>query len=212
MGQNRAQLDSGANMVFAANPGDITLSQKLLNGNATVGAANLSAPEVLGGILRRTGSTANYADVFPSAESILRACPVLGPGDSFEFTLINTVAFTNTPTGGTGIVMGNNTAQAVSSVRDYLFQVLGNGFTQVASASTVNGSPVITNISAAQIANINIGQGISGTGIPGGATVIGTNLSTGTVTMSANASATGDVVAVTTFPRIRVDGIRSSSL
>ena len=212
MGQNRSSLDGGANNVTAAQGGDITMSQKIINSNTTVGAATLTAQQVLGGVLRRTGPTAHYIDTFPTADSLLQACPILSVGDAWELIHINTVAFTNTPAAGTGIVLGNETTMAASSHKRFLFTVLGNGITQVAAATTTNGSAVITNIAANLIANIRVGQGVSGTGIPANTYVIGVNLTAGTVTMSANATADGAIVAVTTFPRIRVDGIGGGTL
>ena len=211
MSQNRAQLDKGANNVQAAQNGDITMSQMNFNNVRVVGAYTLSAAHVLGGIINRTGPTAGYTDTFPSALELLQACPQLSVGDSFELIIINTVAFANTVAAGAGIVLGANTAIAASTVREYLLTVLATGFTQVV-ARTVNTNPVITGLSAADAAQLTAGMGVTGTGIPGGATVIGVNASAGTVTISANATATNQFTALTFTPRIRIDGVRSSTL
>ena len=52
-----------------------------------------------------------------------------------------------------------------------------------------NGSPVITNIAGAEFNDIRIGTRIVHANIPDGAVVIGFNTTTGTITMSANATA-----------------------
>ena len=212
MSQNRAQLDKGANNVQAAQNGDIVMSQMTINNVTVVGASTLSVAHVLGGIINRTGPTAGYTDTFPSALELLQACPQLAVGDSFELIIINTVAFANTVAAGAGIVLGANTAIAASSVREYLLTVLATGFTQVAAGATVNTSPLISGLSTADAAQLTAGMGVAGTGIPGGATVTGVNASAGTVTISANATATNQFTALTFTPRIRLDGVRSSTL
>jgi hypothetical protein len=60
--------------------------------------------------------------------------------------------------------------------------------------TTVSGSPIITNFLKKGIA---VGDLVTGTGIPGGTTVLGYNINTQTLRMSANATASGSLVAIT---------------
>lgn len=211
MTQNRAQVDGGANQVRQQQPGDIILSQLQQSQLATVGAGNLTAQMVLGGILNRTGPVGAYIDTFPDASAILAAQPQLGVGDSWTFIFRNTVAFAMTAAVGVGIVLGTNTATAASLVREYLLTVLSGGQQQILAINTTNASPVLTGLSPAQAALLQPGMGVTGAGIQAGSTVIGVNSVTGAVTLSLAATATS-TVAGTFFPRIQLDGIRSSTL
>jgi len=211
MGQNRAQVDSGANQVRAQQPGDVVLSQLKSTALATVGAGTLTAAMVLGGIITRTGPVAGYADTFPAASDILAANPQLGVGDSWSLIFINTVAFANTVAAGTGIVLGSNVNIAASLVREYLFTVLAGGAQQIFAANTTNASATITGLSQSQAALLQPGMGVTGTGIAASSVIIGVNSTLGTVTLNNAATATG-TVAITFVPRIQVDGVRSSTL
>lgn len=66
----------------------------------------------------------------------------------------------------------------------------GSAFT----ASTTSGSASLTSVSS--VANISVGQGLVGTGIPTGATIVSIDSAT-QITISANASATGSGVSIT---------------
>lgn len=211
MSQNRAQVDGGANNVRHQVAGDSILSQLQYSTLATAGDGAWGATAVMAGVINRTGPGANYADTIASAASLIAAAPVLSVGDSFTLLVRNTVTFANTVAAGSGIVLGSNTAIAASLVREYLFTVLSSGVETIMQAGTVNGSAVLTGLTSAQAEKLMPGMGVTGTGIPGSTTVIGVNGTTGAVTLSANASATG-TVGLTFFPRIRVDGVRTSTL
>lgn len=208
---SRGRLDLGGNDVRAQGPGDSFLDQSIITPVTTVGNATLTAAQLVSGIIRRTGPTAGYADIFPSADSLLTAVPQLGVGDSFKLNFINTVAFANTPTGAEGVVLGNNTGVALSAARQYLISILGDGVRQAFNAATTNASNVVTGLDAIAIANIRPGQGVTGTGIPANAFVTSVNQTARSFTISANATATG-IPAVTSFPRYQVDGLFSATL
>lgn len=212
MSQNHAQVDASANMVRAQGPNDITMSQVRLTPVTPASSATLTAAAVLSGAVYRTGPTAGYADVFPSAADICAACPVLNAGDSFEFFFINSVAFANTVAAGTGIVLGVNTAIAASNTRTYLLTALAVGVNSIAAISTTNASAVLSGFSDASLKLVSVGMGVTGIGIPASTTVIAVNATNNTVTMSANATATGSLVAATFTPRIQIDGVMSSAL
>jgi hypothetical protein len=211
MSLNRAQIDRGGNWVGMQGPGDAVLGELQVVSITTVGNGLVSAQGMLAGIIQRTGPTGNYADVFDSADNLLAAAPFLVAGDSFDFMLRNTVAFTNTPTAGEGVTLGLNTAMVASNVRRYLVEVQASKRRQVFQANTTNANAVVTGLTQAQCDLLEPGMGISGTGITGGTTVIAVNSVAGTVTLSANATATGSP-ALTFFPRYTVRGLYTAAL
>lgn len=200
--------------------GDLLANNEIIQALASSNAAlQLTGAQVTSGILRRTLPAGNYADIFPAASDLIAALqsqayigtgsytPVGVPdGTSFRLRYINTVAFTNTPTIGTGGTLGNSTAIAASSVKDYLITVTSGTPGSVVTGNTTNGSAVITNMNAGLLQYITAGQLITGTGIPAAATVLSVQPGVG-VTISANATATNASVALTFGPSYRVDGI-----
>ena len=212
MAQNHGRVDASANSVRQQLPNDIIMSMNRITPVTTAGNATLTATQVLSGIVSRTGPTAAYADAFPDAAAICAACTVLSAGDSFDLTILNTVAFANTPTAGQGIVLAGNTALNASSMRRYLLTCLAAGVASIATVTSTNANPTLANLSDAAIKVIVPGMGVTGTGIPASTTVLAVNSVTNTVTLSAVATATGSLVAATFFPRIQVDGVFSASL
>jgi hypothetical protein len=212
MSQNRTDISITGNQVRTQAAGDIIMSQIKLTAVSVAGASLLTAAAVLSGAISRTGPAAGYIDTFPDAAQICAACPDLNVGDSFELLFINTVAFANTPAVGLGIVLGANTPIAASAVRRLLFTALSIGVNNIAAVSTTNASAVISGIAATDLAKMAVGMGITGTGIPASTTILGINGTTGTITLSAAATATATLVAVTTFPRIQVDGLMAGTL
>lgn len=211
MAQVKTRVDAGANNVRMQVANDIVIAQYKIAQLATAGNGAPGVTAVLGGVLNRTGPAAAYTDTIPSAAALLAAAPTLTVGDSFSWIVRNTVAFAATLAGGTGIVIGTDTGIAASLVREYLLSVLATGVEGIYQVNTTNNSAVLTGFTATQIAAISPGMGVTGAGIPANATVIGVNSSTNTVTISANATATATVGA-TFFPRIQLDGVRSSTL
>ena len=211
MGVNRAQIDRGGNFVQAQPAGERLLSQSTLVADATAGASTISVAALLAGITQRTGPGAGYTDTFPSAANLLAAQPDLSIGDSFEYTFRNTVAFAMTAAAGEGVVLGTNVDIAASTVRDYAITILSNGPRQIASGNLTNASATVTGIPLSVAAQIQPGQGVTGTGVPANTTVLSVNANTGTVVLSQAATATA-TNALTFFPRYQVQGIRSATL
>jgi hypothetical protein len=211
MAVNRAQVDLGGNMVSAQATGSRLLKQASLVADTTAGASTISVAALLAGITQRSGPGAGYTDTFPAADLLLQAQPELSIGDSFEYIFRNTVAQAMTAGAGEGVVLGTNVDIAASLVREYLITVLGIGPRQAFFANVTNLSPTITNIPAANAAQLKVGQGVSGTNIPANSFLVAVNQSAGTATMNANATGTA-AVAVTAFPRYSVQGIRTSTL
>lgn len=212
MSMNRAQIDSGGNYVRAAGPGDSAMDQHQVVAITTVGAGIWTAVAMNAGIIDRSGPVAGYADTPDTAENILLANPNLSIGDSWEFTVRNTVAFANTVAVNTGVeLVGGNTAITASLFRDYLMTCLANKRTQIYSVGTTNASPTLTGLTQAQCDTLVAGMGVTGTNISASTTVIAVNGAAGTVTMSANATGTGTVPG-TFFPRFTLKGLRMGTL
>ena len=198
--------DSGLQRVAIV--GDVVATNDVLTPLTTVGAGTLLAPLLVATILYRTGPTGAYADTTDTAANIIALLSQAGvqQGDSYRFRHINTVAFACTLTGGAGVTVVNPTVNA-SSVKDFLVQVTSAAqVSVVGNCSTTNASAVVTGMTQAQTSAISIGQAVSGTGISGGTTVIGIQSGVG-VTLSANATATNNPVALTFSPTVTITGI-----
>lgn len=179
--------------------------------DATAGNITLPVAGFLGGWIDRSGPGAGYADATPSADALLAALPDLTRGDSFTFMLTSSVAFANTITAGTGVTLAGTTQVAASSTREYLVTLTSEPKrTKIGAGSTTNASAVLTNIPITDLDDIGVGMGVSGTNVPASTTVLAVNLSAGTVTMSANATASGDNIAFTFTPQFEMRGIRTA--
>lgn len=207
----RAQVDSGGNNVQAQPVGARTLEQSALVADVTAGASTISVAALMSGITQRSGPGAGYTDTFPSADLLLQAQPELSVGDSFTHIFRNTVAQAMTAAAGEGVVLGTNVDIAASLVREYLLTILGIGPRQIFQGSTTNANAVITGIPLANAALLKPGQGVSGAGIAANSYIVAVNQAIGTLTMNQNATATA-TVAVTSFPRYQVQGLRSATL
>lgn len=208
----RSRVTLGGNEVFSQGPGQSVMCQLQYEANTTVGASTLTVSSILAGIINRSGSVAGYIDTLPAVSSLIAAVPNLSPGDSFTFRIRNTVAFILTLAVGTGWTLGSNTAIAASLVREYLVTMVSTNPPSTFTATTTNASPILTNISAASLALLQPGMVLSGTGVAASQTIIAVNANARTVTMSANASATGDVIAITANPTATVEGVCSTTL
>lgn len=218
MSQNAGRIDRGGNDVQKAGPGDMIMDQKKRVALAGTGTQAITALAILSGIIVRTGPVAGYADTFPAADDICAACPALDAGDSFEFLFDNSgTAQANTPTAGAGITLVNGNVTA-SLVKRFLLTCLAAGRTTILSGNTTNASPTVTFTGASGfptapqassfLKNIQPGMIVSGTGITGGTTVLAVNSSAGTITLSANATATSvNGVALTFTPSIEIRGL-----
>lgn len=91
--------------------------------DSTAGPTTLTAAQLLGGILYRTGPGAGYADTTPTAAQIIAAMDNPQIGDSFIFIHVNGVAYACTFTAGTGVTLAGTVNNAASKVRMYLCTV-----------------------------------------------------------------------------------------
>jgi hypothetical protein len=208
-------------------PGDTPcLNERVDTSNTTAGASTWTANQALAAILWRTGPGAGYNETTPDSatwinamlQNQLVAAGATTPGGvqtgvSYRMRFVNTVAFAATIVAGTNVSLvagpdGTSTV-AASKARDFLVTVLNGTPQQVYAATTTNASAVITGLSAAQTQNLSPGMAVSGTGIAGGSTILSVQPGVG-VTLSANATATGSLVALTFSPRVEFRAIGNS--
>lgn len=232
----RAKVARNGVMDELISPSDVLiLGEAITNGAvATTGATDtLPASAIVTGLVRRTGPTGNYADVWDTAANIVAAlagnsfAPDTILGNSFRLRVINTVAFTNTPTFGAGIVVGvGTTSQIASAWRDYLVGIANVQPVSLIQCNTTNASAVVTFnfgttgrtghvIGPNALVFCTTGASVTGTGIPAGTTVLSVQQGPGGMTgctLSANATATNVNVALTFGPTVTVDSIGSGPL
>lgn len=196
----------------AINQGDIPGGAEINNNLTTAGAGALTGTLLAGSILYRTGPTGAVADTTDTAANIIAAVAVNNqnpmPGSTHRLRIINTVAFVETLAAGTGVTLAGVTANAASSFRDYLISLTNTTPTSIASAATTNTSAVITGMDSSETIQVSPGMLVTGTGIPAATTVISVQPGIG-VTLSANATATSSLVALTFSPTVTITGIGS---
>lgn len=139
---------------------------------------------------------------------------IFPPRASFRFTLVNGNGGTNTLTAqaASGVTI-SGTATVVTNVwREWIVRILASAPTVIVQASTTNTSPVLTNVALDQLAKIQTGMTVTGTGIGAGAVVRAVNRDARTVTLSVNSSATADNVAVTFQPTVTFTNFRAGAI
>jgi len=85
----------------------------------TVGAGTLTAAAITSGLIMRSGPTGVYDDTTDTAVAIIAAWDTPSIGNSFDFTIVNGVAFAGTMLAGVGVTLAGVTANAASKVRKY---------------------------------------------------------------------------------------------
>ena len=99
----------------------------------TAGAGTLTAAGIVGGLIVRSGPTGAYSDTTDTATAIIALLDNPATGDSWEFSIVNGVAFIGTMLAGAGVTLAGTTDNAASKVRRYHAQVTG------ASTITITG-------------------------------------------------------------------------
>lgn len=215
-------------------PGDLPLfGESVANNLTTAGAGVWTAGIITTGIIRRTGPGAGYADTSDTALAILSALAgnspsgLIVPGNTFRMRFINTVAFAMTFTRGAGVLAGLGTLDCAASLwREYLWTITNTTPQYILSCATTNGSPTVTfNLppgrssypQGSDPASVNITPGatVTGTGIPADTTVLGVTQGLGGITgitLSANATATNNPVALTFGPTMKIDALGGGNL
>lgn len=231
----RAKVNRNGVMDDLIQPGDVVgIGESVAAGTvATTGTTDaLPAAAIATGLVRRTGPTANYADVWGPVSDLIAAlqgngyAPESIPGISFRLRILNTVAFTATPTFGTGWVAGvGTTSQLASAFRDYLITTLNVQPVSIFQSSFLTASKVVTFVLPSGQSSFKLGPNAerfcttgasaSGTGIATGTKVAGITLGQGGIigcTLDTNTTAPGTNVAITFGPTAQVDSIGSGSL
>lgn len=76
----------------------------------TIGAGTLTGAALVGGVITRSGSTADYTDTTDTAALIIAALPAgTAVGTSWEVLIKNTVPFTETLAAGAGVTLSGQT-------------------------------------------------------------------------------------------------------
>lgn len=93
----------------------------------TAGAGTLTAASIVAGAIMRSGPTAAYNDTTDTATAIVAALNDPAVGTSWDFTIVNGVAFAGTMVAGAGVTLAGVTANAASKGRIYRVNVTNVG-------------------------------------------------------------------------------------
>lgn len=206
---------------------DVVLIAEILGTLTTAGSGTITGALFNNSIISRTGPTGAYTDTTDTAANIVAA--LLGSpyntgifsnasiglptNSTYRLRYINTVAFAMTLAAGTGVTLGTNTGIAASSWRDYLVTITNGTPSQIFTGATTNTSTSVTGILPGQLALLTPGMLVTAaSGIAGGTTIAAINPMTGTLTLSAAATATVALNALTFSPTITIQGIGQGSL
>ncbi len=121
------QGDLFALLVTAGGLSNMIQGQAAINTVSTAGSGSWSAANMLAGVINRTGPGGAYADATDTATALVGAIPFAQVGLAFRLRVLNTVAFANTITAGSGVTLAGTTAIAASTWRDYLGTITNVG-------------------------------------------------------------------------------------
>ncbi len=96
--------------------------------NAAVAAAagtTLTAAQIAGQLITRSGATAAFTDTTDTAANIIAALPNAQVGQSFEATIVNATAFPQTLAAGAGVTLSGVTQIAPNCVGRFLITYAG---------------------------------------------------------------------------------------
>lgn len=185
--------------------GDLLGASEILTALTTAGAGALTGALLANNILNRTGPAGAVADTVDTATNIINAVPGAATGDSWRLRYLNNTGFAITVTGVTGVTVTNGIVNA-SSVKDFLIQLTSATPQSISTAATMNASALVTGMSLAATSLVTPGMLVTGAGVTGGTTVLSVQPGVG-VTLSANATATAALVALTFNPVVSITGL-----
>lgn len=204
-------------------PGDLILGGERLTLINNAAGVTVTGANLLTGIVDRTGAVA-VTDTFDSASNIITALLAniyrgsgantprgLQNGTTFRLTYINRNSGTLTFAAGTGVTLTNMGTLAASSVRTAIVTLLNSTEPSVAVGTVTNASAVVTAMSAKDTSRVTAGMLVTGTNIPASTTVLSVQPGVG-VTLSANATGTLSLNALTFSPVLSVTGIGTATL
>lgn len=207
-------FDGGTARLMVA--GDIINMQETLQSIANAAGVTWTAANIITGILQRSGAAA-VSDTTPDASSLVNALLANGgyqgggaysaqgiqAGSTFRLRLLNANTGTLTLVAGAGCTLSSGPFASANAptvaASEYLLSITNGTPPQTYAATTTNASAVITGMTADQTKNITPGMSVSGTGIPASATVLSVQPGVG-FTLSANATATGALIALAFTP------------
>jgi hypothetical protein len=217
-------LVQDGNLTRTASAGDVLNVGEFVQDINNAAGVTWTAQQMISGLIGRRGA-AGVTDTTADAASIVNALlPNAGyvgggattsagiqPGASFRLRVASSNSGVLTIAAGANVSLvssfGSGINVASGSNKDYLVTVLnGTPTAIIGNCSTTNGSAVVTGMTAAQTSQVTPGMAVSGTGIPGSTTVLSVQPGVG-VTLSANATATTNPVALTFAPRVQLTGI-----
>jgi hypothetical protein len=198
-------------------PGDaVGAGEAIDTSMVTVGAMTILAANILAGIIQRGGAQGGgFVDTTDTSTNLLAGMAQgagIQNGTSFRFIISNLAATGQTETiaGGTGVTASGILTIATGSWAEFLLTVVNGTAGSIQTAATVNGSAVITGMTQAATNAIAPGMLVTGTGIPAAATILSVQAGVG-FTLSANATATNNPVALTFLPTMTLKRVRGTN-
>jgi hypothetical protein len=172
-GSELVSIDTGGAVLVATTTGAIAeLATNFSNDSPTAVTTNVgttfTTAQLLTGLLNRTGPTANFTDVTPTAAQFATALNPPSYPVSFYVNIKNATAFTETITAGTGITFSSNTVIPPNTFASYLV-VLASA--TAASFNHLDSGNINDLLLPSITALATVGAGtITGTGIAAGIT------------------------------------------
>ncbi len=109
-----------ANNITAGALANINQGAETISAVSGSGSVTLTAAQMLGGVINRTGPTAAYGDTTDTAANIVAAIPFAAVGLTFNLRILNTVNYVDVVAAGSGVTLAGTTAIAASTWRDYI--------------------------------------------------------------------------------------------
>lgn len=219
-------VTDGAGSVRPTTQGDLVVTQEFVPAALTANAVTVTGGILANGIILAS-PTAAATYTFDTAANIVaalapffsynpNASAVTGTtvyssipqNTSFRVAVVVSTAFavTMAATANTGVTVNRPTIPA-SSTKDVLVTVRNGSAAQTYTGTTTNASAVVTGFTSEQLSRLSIGMVVTNA-VAGlqAATIISINQNAGSVTMSANANATG-VNSINFSPVVIIDGL-----
>lgn len=209
-------------VVRSVQPGDLILTGDRLTPIVNAGNITLTGQNMLTGIIDHSGGTAPTA-TFDSSSNIISALLSniyrgsgantprgLQNGTAFRLTYINRNSGILTFAASAGVTLTNMGTLAAASVRTAIVTFLNSTEPSIAVGTVTSASAVVTGMSQKDTSKVTAGMIVTGTNIPGSTTVL--SVQQNGVTLSAAATGTASLNALTFSPVISVTGIGTCAL
>lgn len=186
------------------------LEQLQIAAVTTNGNVSLTTQQIQGGVIARTGpDAAGFTDTLPPVTDILAALPGIGKGDSFTVLIRNTSNQTGTIAAGTGMTLTGTATIATNKAREFMITV--NSVKQTVTLVGVTDTVVpktLSGFTAAEVAQVEPGMAVTGTGIGASAVVTGVNPDLGYIYVSVDSTDIASNIAITFTPAATVQSLR----